>query len=367
MFKLAFIYRGKTTGGTKRVIESLLYEFDKERNSPWVLITDKKECVGRYKNIQVKYLPNIGGLVGYFFWDYFQSFIYLLLNNFDSVFYSKGSIPVNHLLLRLKKIITIYDLAYFEKQLNAYPLIDTFFMQKQLRFSGKFADKIIAISQFTKEDIIKRFATRPHKVEVVYLAVDKHFKKIKDKSLIAYYLKKYNIKRPFLFYSGSISPRKNLLRVLKAFNQIKDEMKHDLVITGDSIWGENEIQKYINGNQLRQRVKILGYVPEEDLIALYSAADLFIYLSLYEGFGLPILEAQACGCPVLTSDITSCPEVAGDGAHLVDPYSVEEIKDGIEQILMNDEYRQALIKKGNKNVKKFSWAATAHKIIKAIN
>jgi glycosyltransferase involved in cell wall biosynthesis len=111
----------------------------------------------------------------------------------------------------------------------------------------------------------------------------------------------------------------------------------------------------------------LGYVPEEDLIALYSAADLFIYLSLYEGFGLPILEAQACGCPVLTSDITSCPEVAGDGAHLVDPYSVEEIKDGIEQILMNDEYRQALIKKGNKNVKKFSWAATAHKIIKAIN
>jgi glycosyltransferase involved in cell wall biosynthesis len=143
-------------------------------------------------------------------------------------------------------------------------------------------------------------------------------------------------------------------------------MKHDLVITGDSIWGENEIQKYINGNQLRERVKILGYVPEEDLIALYSAADLFIYLSLYEGFGLPILEAQACGCPVLTSDITSCPEVAGDGAHLVDPYSVAEISDGIKEILLNEKYRQAIIKKGNENVKKFFWQKTAKSILKVV-
>jgi glycosyltransferase involved in cell wall biosynthesis len=108
-------------------------------------------------------------------------------------------------------------------------------------------------------------------------------------------------------------------------------------------------------------------VDEDDLPKIYNLADLLLFPSLYEGFGLPILEAQACGCPVLTSNVTSCPEVAGDGAHIVDPYSVDEIRDGILKIIKDNNYKEQLIKKGFENIKRFSWEKSARKILELID
>jgi len=136
-----------------------------------------------------------------------------------------------------------------------------------------------------------------------------------------------------------------------------------LYITGSLTWGADNIQAYI-AEKLKDRVVILGYVEEEELMSLYSLAEMFLYPSLCEGFGLPILEAQACGCPVLTSNVTACPEVAGDGAHIVNPYSVEEIQAGMLKILQDEEYKHKLITRGFENIKRFSWKKTAEEILK---
>jgi glycosyltransferase involved in cell wall biosynthesis len=127
------------------------------------------------------------------------------------------------------------------------------------------------------------------------------------------------------------------------------------------------VSKYIKENDLDRRVIKIGFVDEDDLPKIYNLADLLLFPSLYEGFGLPILEAQACGCPVLTSNVTSCPEVAGDGAHIVDPYSVDEIRDGILKIIKDNNYKEQLIKKGFENIKRFSWEKSARKILELID
>ncbi len=363
MNKYALIYRGNTTGGTKRVIERLLVEYDKSQKHKWVLITDKEECIGKYKNIEVKFLKGGSGLINYFIWDYIKSFFFLFRNKFDGILYPKGSIPISHLLIKAKKIYVVHDLGYFVKEFQAYPFLDTLFMKRQMRFSCKFADVVVAISNFTKEDIIKRFGTDSKKIKMIYEGVDESFKKVESKKRIDDCIERNNIKLPFLFYSGSLSPRKNLLRVLKAFNKIKDEIPHSLVMTGRISWGETGIDEYIEKNKLQDRVNILGFVSEEDLLTLYSIADLYLFPSLYEGFGLPILEAQACGCPVLTSNLASMPEVGGEAAVIVNPYSIKEISDGMKEVVDNRDLREELIEKGFKNVENFSWKKFADGIL----
>jgi len=363
MKKFAFIYRGNTTGGTKRVIERLLIEYDKSNDNEWVLVTDKEECIGKYKNIQVKYLKGGSGLVNYFLWDYIKSFFFLIRNNFDGILYPKGSIPINHLLIKAKKIYIVHDLAYFVKEFNAYPFLDTLFMKRQMKFSCKFADKIIAISKFTKDDVVEKFSIKREKIKVVYEGVDESFKRVTEKKRVKDCFKRNQIETPFLFYSGSLSPRKNLLRVLKAFNKIKDDVPHSLVMTGRVSWGDTGIDDYVKKNNLESRVKILGFVSEEDLVTLYSTADLYLFPSLYEGFGLPILEAQACGCPVLTSNVTSMPEVVGDSGVIVNPYSVKDIQKGIESVVKDENFREDLVKKGFGNIKRFSWKRFAVEIL----
>ncbi|MFW6025682.1 MAG: glycosyltransferase family 4 protein [Candidatus Woesearchaeota archaeon] len=166
-------------------------------------------------------------------------------------------------------------------------------------------------------------------------------------------MSKYSINKPFIFYVGSDVGRKNIKRLAKSFNSIEKQIPHELILAGN-------IRRQYNS----QRIKKIGYVNNEDLVQLYNQADLYVYPSLYEGFGLPILEAQACGCPVLTSNVTSMPEVAGYGAHIVNPYSEKEIAEGMEKILNDKKYREELIKKGFENVKRFSWEKTARDILK---
>lgn len=365
--KLAFVYRGNTRGGTKRVIAKLLEAYDKDINNKWVLITDKEECIGKYKNIKVKYFKRVKGIIGYFIWDYIKSFIFLFKSKFHGILYSKGSIPVNHLIIRSKKVYIVYDLGYFIKDLNAYPRIDTFFMKFQLRFSCRVADTIISISKFTKKDVIYRFGVKSEKIKVVYLGVDEPFKKVTNKEVKEECIKRNNINKPFLFYSGSISPRKNLLRVLKAYNAIKDKIPHSLVMTGRLSWGNTGIYKYIKENNIEERINILGFVSDKDLVTLYSTADLYLFLSLYEGFGLTILEAQACGCPVICSNVCSLPEVGGKGVHYIDPYNVKSIENGMLKILKEDIYRNDLIKRGFINKKRFSWKKSTNNLFKLIN
>jgi glycosyltransferase involved in cell wall biosynthesis len=239
-------------------------------------------------------------------------------------------------------------------------------MKSLMKLSCKISDKTISISKSTKKDLIEILKINPNKIQTVYLAVEDDFKIIRSPKKIEKIKKKYKLNQPFIFYCGSISPRKNILRMLEAFNEIKDKIPHNFYLTGNAEWKMSIVSKYIKENDLDRRVIKIGFVDEDDLPGIYNLADLLLFPSLYEGFGLPILEAQACGCPVLTSNVTSCPEVAGDGAHIVDPYSVDEIRDGILKIIKDNNYKEQLIKKGFENIKRFSWEKSARKILEFI-
>jgi glycosyltransferase involved in cell wall biosynthesis len=360
--KIGFIARGLTKGGVTRFIDNLLKEFDLNENYVFYLFTDEESYLNRFKNIKVVYIKKSNKL----FWDYFFCFNTLRKNNIDYIIYPKNIIPVTHLLLRSKKFNIIHDLGYFEKELDAYRFLDTLYMKSLMGISCSFADKILAVSEFTKRELIKRFKSNSDKIKVISEAVEGNFNVLDNNTFANEIMRKYNLNPPFIFYCGSVTPRKNILRMLKAFNEIKDKIPHNFYLTGNAEWKMSIVSKYIKENDLYKRVIKIGFVDEDDLPKIYNLADLLLFPSLYEGFGLPILEAQACGCPVLTSNVTSCPEVAGDGAHIVDPYSVDEIRDGILKIIEDNDYKEQLIQKGFENIKRFSWEKSARKILEFI-
>lgn len=360
MNDICIIVRGLTLGGVRRFLESMLIEIDNLNFSQYKfhLVHNEIDFQNKFKNIKCYYI----GTKNKFIFDYFFSFYFLSRKRFDILIYPKNVIPLNHFLLKGKKFNVIHDLGYFESTIKAYPILDTLFMRIFMGLSCKKSKSVFAVSNYTKQDIIDRLNIDGDKITVIHEGVASNFQVVKNEKRLENTREKYSLEDKFLFYSGSINPRKNLLRVLKAFKEIKNRIPHSLVITGIKKWKGKEFEEYINSN-LQGRVMKLGYVDEDDLVDLYNLADLCIYPSLYEGFGLPILEAQKCGCPVLTSNATSCLEVAGDGAEIVDPYSINNIADGILKIAHNENYREELIQKGFKNVQRYSFEKTVNLIL----
>jgi len=241
----------------------------------------------------------------------------------------------------------------------------------------KGATKIIAVSKATKEDLIKKIGIKPEKISVAYEGYDREkFKIQKSKIKIDQTIKKYNlIYHNYFLFVGTVQPRKNLERLIKAFScwllavgkksQKRIANSEKLVIAGSKGWLSDSIYKLPKELGIEEQVKFLGYVPEKHLPALYSGAIALTFPSLFEGFGLPILEAQACGCAVLTSKASSMPEVAGEGAVFVDPYSIDDIVEGMRK-LNNQDMRGKLIKAGFMNIKRFSWEECAKETLKVL-
>lgn len=362
--RIGIIARGLTKGGVTRYIENIIRVFNDNYflEYKFFVFTDNIEYKEKYKNISIVYINKSNRI----FWDYFKVLLKIIKSKPDVVIYPKNIIPFTHKLFSFKKVNIIHDLAFFDKSLNEYKILDTLYMRIFMRYSCKIADKIIAVSESTKNDIVNILKVNEDKINVIYEGVEEKFKKEENFNIIDKRLRKLNIEKPFIFYCGSLSPRKNILRVLKVFKHIRTFIPHNFYISGGQSWKDQEVIKYIK-EILPERVFLLGYLSEEDLVMMYSAADLFVYPSLYEGFGLPIIEAQACGCPILTSNITSCPEIAGEGAVIINPYSEEEIKKGILSVLNNEEYRTSLVEKSLKNSKRFSWKITASKLLDELN
>ena len=357
MTKIAIIARGLTQGGVLRFITNILNELNKMSDIDIYLVHNHNNFNSMFSNITKIFLHNKNKL----YFDYYLSFIALSKLKPDYIIYTKNVIPLTHFFLKNKKITIIHDLAYFKKELKAYKFLDTLFMKTFMKTTAKHSNYIAAVSDSTKNDIAEYFSVPESKITVINEGVENDFRILKN--LGEDLLRKYEIKKPFLFYSGSISPRKNLVRIIKAFNLIKDKVPYSLCITGAQQWNTSEF-KDLKFDE--DRVKIIGYVSEKELIALYNLADIYLFPSLYEGFGLPILEAQACGCPVITSNISSCPEVAGDAAIIVNPYSVNEIAENIVKLHESTELKQELIAKGFENIKRYSWKKTTTKLIEIV-
>jgi glycosyltransferase involved in cell wall biosynthesis len=224
------------------------------------------------------------------------------------------------------------------------------------------ADKIITVSQNTKDDLVEMFNYNPNKIKVIYNGVDSSYKLIDNKKLISEINNKYNTGENFLLYVGNIKPHKNIPVLLKALSNIDKQNK--LVIVGKRDKAYDEIFDIIDQNNLKDRIIFTGFVPDEDLILLYNAAALFVYPSLYEGFGLPPLEAMACGTPVITSNVSSLPEVVGDAAITVDPHNIKELSKKINKILSNKDLQNKMIQRGIERAKQFTWDKTARETIK---
>ncbi len=267
-----------------------------------------------------------------------------------------------------KKINIVHDMAYL-----AYP--DTVkrdirvWLHMVLKGSCKRADRIIAVSEFTKREIIKYMGIDSDKIVVIPNGVD--FSKFHDmysNEEILGMRKKYKLDEKYFLYLGTLEPRKNILRLLEGYKIVCDKYGNvipKLVIAGGKGWFYQSIFEFVKENDLQERVNFIGYVDEPDVAKLMFDAQIFLFPSLYEGFGMPPLEAMACGTPVIVSNAASLPEVVGDAGILVNPCSEREIAEAIEDLWMNPEKREILSAKGKERAKIFSWKKSS-KLLKEV-
>ncbi|MBD2388194.1 glycosyltransferase family 4 protein [Cylindrospermum sp. FACHB-282] len=263
-----------------------------------------------------------------------------------------------------KKITTIHDLIPLK--LPHTTLDDKKFFFNLVKNSIKDSALILTISENTKKDILHCFDIDPDKIHLTYQPIIDNNLLIKD-DLVPIFLRKYKLKlKKYILFVGSIEPKKNVGRLIDAYSRLDTEMQ--LVLVGKKGWlWEGEIGKLeaIFGKGFTRRVKLLEYVTRQDLSYLYKGAFCFVFPSLYEGFGLPPLEAMSMGCPVITSNIASLPEVCGDAAIYIDPYNSEEIRQAIEKLINNPQMQTQLIEAGKKRVEFFSMENYTKKLYEA--
>ena len=263
-----------------------------------------------------------------------------------------------------KKVVTIHDMVYkaFPETMNRKTKI---LLNLGMKKSMKRADVVVTDSQFSKTEIVKYFPQYENKIEVVPCGVDCNvFKPVQDKSIIEKVKANHNIKGKYFLYLGTLEPRKNLTRLVKAY-EILTKRKEDcplLVLAGGKGWLYDEIFEQVNKSGLGDKVIFTQYIPSEEICPLMNGAEAFVFPSLYEGFGMPPLEAMACGTPVIVSSSASLPEVVGDCGIIVDAYSEESIADAMEKIADNQELKKQLSEKGIVRAREFSWEKSAEKL-----
>lgn len=265
-------------------------------------------------------------------------------------------------------VTTIHDLS-FEHLPETFKLRSRAQLRLTVRRTARKATLILTLSEFSRRDIIETYAVDPERVIVTPAAAPTHFRPIASATELEKVRERYGIGANYLLSLGSIQPRKNLTRLIEALLWLRTARPHDqlpqLVIAGKRGWLDDEVFRAAQQDSLKECVKFVGYVPEEDLPALYSGAMCFVYPSYFEGFGLPVLEAMQCGAPVIAGNQTSLPEVAGDAALLFDPFDTRALGEAIARVIDHPDYRAELRIRGLKRAAEFSWIATARLTLKA--
>ncbi|HVG38557.1 MAG TPA: glycosyltransferase family 1 protein, partial [Pyrinomonadaceae bacterium] len=263
-------------------------------------------------------------------------------------------------------VATIHDLSFEH-------LPETFNRRSraQLRFTvrrtARSAAHVLTSSAYSAQQLMETYRLPPEKITVTPLAAAPHFAPVTDEAELQRVRETYNVKGDYLLAVGSIQPRKNLVRLIKAYADLC-RLRHaargarlpQLVLVGKQAWLSGETLRAAQDANLHgSRIVLTGYVPEGDLPALYSAATAFVYPSFFEGFGLPPLEAMRCGAPVITGNLTSLPEVIGEAGLMVNPYDIDELRDAMGRLIDDGELRRELSRRGRERAQKFDWARTA--------
>jgi glycosyltransferase involved in cell wall biosynthesis len=268
-------------------------------------------------------------------------------------------------------VMTVHDmLEHMSRARDRHGLLRSLYFQMTKHVLGR-AARIFAVSNFTRSEIEKLFDIPLTHIEVVYNAIDERFLRghasAADLEMIA---QRYQVTYPFLLYAGRISPHKNVVRMIEAFSALKTELAKDqaypdlkLIIIGDDLSGNPDLRRTVVRSGVQNDVRFLGFIPIEVLRIFYDEAKVFVFPSLYEGFGLPPLEAMAHGTPVVTSNVSSLPEVVGNAAVLVNPENVFEIMRALHRVLMDKALRDRMKERGYQQAMRFSWEISVRRVL----
>ena len=290
-------------------------------------------------------------------WTQCRLSLEMLFSKTDILLVPAHTVPFIH---PRNTIVVVHGLEY-EFCPEAYSWFARWYMRLSIWYSCKVAKTVICVSENTKKDVMRLYAVEQQKIVVF---PEGYEKKHAEGSMSLKESFNGLVKTPYILFIGRLEERKNIIRYIDAFDQCKEEYQteHQLVLVGKWGYGCEYIRKRIQKSRYRNDIVICGYVTEEEKWQLLHQAEVFLFATLYEGFGIPVLEAQSMGVPVITSATSSLPEVAGEGAILVDPMSILEITEALQQIVSNKTFRDAIIAKGYENVKRFSWEQCAKDI-----
>ncbi len=270
---------------------------------------------------------------------------------------------VSPLANRIPTVLTIYDLSFMRFPQLFRPF-NRWYLQTFSRISARRADAVIAISESTRQDVISTFGVSPERVHTVYCGADDIFRPLPATEIAAFRAEK-QLPEHFIFRLGTIEPRKNVEGVIRAYAvwRQRDPSAPPLVVGGGKGWYYRQVFRLVESLDLAEYIHFPGYIPQDELPLWYNAASVFVYPSHFEGFGLPVLEAMACGTPVITSDVSSLPEVAGDAALLVSPTDTDGLSRAMERIFSDAVLAQSLRERGLQQAAQFSWKKTARQTL----
>lgn len=341
-----------TEGFTRELIRQARdYEIYVYYNSP--------EPLGLFEQAIERVIPGLNT----FFWDHVLLPQQVKRDQISLVIFPKGTISVR---LSCIAIPIMLDLGYFYTNLNPYKKLDTLYMRRAMPFSAHNAAAVFTISEHTRQDVIRLLNVQPEKVVNIYGAASKVYQPVSDANTLSEVRTRYQLSEPFIFFPTNISPRKNFNRLLDAFEMIQDRIPHHLYFTGSVAWNTDDVISRLKGS-IAARVHQLGKVPLADMASIYSLAQFTVYPSLFEGLGLPVLEAFQCGSPVLASNQTSLPEITGDAALIVDAYSQQSIADGMIKMAGDSTLRDSLRRKGFAQANNFTWEKTVQTALSTIS
>ncbi|HLD43053.1 MAG TPA: glycosyltransferase family 1 protein [Candidatus Nanoarchaeia archaeon] len=347
---------------TRNLVKNVL---NSDKNNEYFLIHYRKDNRNKiYKNRNIKHI--IIPLYEFPFYRQLRKLIIfpLLLRKYNlDVVHEPTQIGPFFFKQKYKMIVTIHDLAplLYPKTQGMLPYLEH---KIGLKIILKNVHKIITVSENTKEDIIRIFRISPKKIHVTYEAAENDCKRIKNRKAISEFKRKNSITFPFILYVGTIEPRKNIPALIRAFNEIrKQHPTYKLIIVGKKGWKYKCIFKLIEKLNLKNDIISTGFIPRSDLVLYYNTAELFVWPSLYEGFGLPILEAMKCGCPVLASQIPTNREIVKEIPCAFNPKDPHELCRKMQELIQNNSLRNKRIKQGLKTAQEFSWRRCAEETL----
>jgi glycosyltransferase involved in cell wall biosynthesis len=268
-------------------------------------------------------------------------------------------------LTRCRSVVTIHDCIHLRFPQYLPNRMAYAYARGSLWVATHRSDRVLTVSEASKRDILRYFRIPDRKIDVIYNAIDERFGQAPPPEEIERVRERYQLDGPFILYAGNIKPHKNLERLIEAFNSLRGDGQFEhvrLLIIGDEISKYATLRRAVHRHKLHKFVRFFGFVPDETLACLYRLASLFVFPSLYEGFGLPPLEAMASGTPVVTSNVSSLPEVVGDAALLIDPYEPEALADAMRSVLSDPALRESLRERGLARAREFSWDRSIRRV-----